>query len=222
MSDGVWLGGASGRDERTLDRCVAGPRRLRPTDSDSDVAVGFPHAAALFSIFPAVVNDKLLQKALSGSRIKKSSFQVPNISISRAKKIGNMLDFFPPPTCGSKDNWDRPLGDFMHLSKPTPEKEKRRVPRVERAARPWFPAARRKHLAQRASSSKTSRTLASAKEAALAGRCPTRAASDHGRAARSTRDSAVLLPKKMPALPGARRRISASPPRTSRGRRGNS
>ena len=59
--------------------------------------------------------------------------------------------------------------------------EETRAPRVERAARPSLPAARRQHFAQR------TRPVNRTPRRRFHGRCPTRAASANGRAARSTR-----------------------------------
>ena len=50
------------------------PPPTKATDFDDDVCGSFPHSAALFSDFAVVVNQKVSQKTLPGSRITDKGF----------------------------------------------------------------------------------------------------------------------------------------------------
>ena len=50
------------------------PPPTKATDFDDDVCGSFPHSAALFSDFAVVVNQKVSQKTLPGSRITDKDF----------------------------------------------------------------------------------------------------------------------------------------------------
>ena len=101
----VGTGSALRNDGGTL----AEPCRPGPADFYSDVSVGFPHAAALFSFFFAAVNDKVSQKALSWSWIINLSFPDPKQFRPARKKKQKKLAFSPEAVLA-----EAPAGEATH------------------------------------------------------------------------------------------------------------